>query len=255
MPGVVVANPVSSLLIDENGNKVGIILDGIVYRLQIEAKLATGHGLATEATLSGLESKDFATEATLDSIDQSINDLSYFDGNVVSGIDAEGIIVHGISGSREVLHAQVDIDPADGKRRLAIDGKVSVSPPPAPPGTTEVIISADSPLSMTGTVTTSHIIANGKIFHIQQLTAGAEGDPNEKGSKVEVYYYDGTTEHLVERVYIVGFTQFGIYPDTAKARDGTIMIGDGTTKEIRIKRNRLGGNALEVDAVVRGFEE
>lgn len=360
MPGVVVTNPVSSILYDELGNKVGIVLDGILYRLQVEAKLATGHGLSTELTVSGIlaelqqktEPSDTqivgdggnslsvddngsslsiddgsgsitvdnngtflvqatqsgtwninnitgtvslptgaATEATVAGLltestfttrintqgqktmsastpvtiagDQSdmdvlVKDASglnflYHQGDVVSGVNVPGPIIHGISQHREVLAAYVSYDAADGIRRLAIDGKVSISPPPPPAGTTEVIMSADNPLSMNGTHNTEYIIGTGKTFHIQQITCGAEGDPNEKGSKVEIIFHNGT-EHIVERIYVVGFTQFGIYPDTAEARDGTKLIGNGTNKII-IRRNRLGGNTLEVDAVVRGYEQ
>jgi hypothetical protein len=55
MPGVVVANPVSSILYDENGNKVGVIIDGEIYRLQVEATIASGHNLATEAAITKVQ--------------------------------------------------------------------------------------------------------------------------------------------------------------------------------------------------------
>jgi hypothetical protein len=121
-----------------------------------------------------------------------------------------------------------------------------------------VTIDASSPL-IVGPNPTSHtteyVIANGKTFFIQQIIAGAEADPSEKGSKIEVAYFDGTTEHLVDRVYVTGFTQFGIYPDTSKTRDGTTMTGNGTTKVIRVKRQRMSTSGQEIDAVVRGYEQ
>lgn len=149
----------------------------------------------------------------------------------------------------------VPFDGIDEIYRLAITGKVSISRPDLPPAATEVSIDASSPLSVTGTETTNHAIASGKTFHMQQVTAGAEGDPSDAGSKVEIFYVDsGSTEHIIERVYIVGFSQFAIYPDTTQARDGTSLDGTGT-ELIRVKRIRFGGNAQEIDAVVRGFEK
>lgn len=56
----------AAILCDELGNPVGIILDGSVYRLQTETKLAAGHGLAVEGgNLATLAGKDFATQTTL----------------------------------------------------------------------------------------------------------------------------------------------------------------------------------------------
>lgn len=61
----------ASVLVDENGNLIGVELDGAVYRLQTRTKLATGHGLATESKLeavralvASIDAKDFATETT-----------------------------------------------------------------------------------------------------------------------------------------------------------------------------------------------
>jgi hypothetical protein len=105
------------------------------------------------------------------------------------------------------------------------------------------------------THTTNFLIPNGVTFNMTQITFGAEGDPNEKGSKATVSYVDsGGIEHIVERLYFTGFTA-QIFPDTDKARDGTTMSGNGTTTYIRILRERLGGAALEIDCVVRGYYE
>ena len=117
---------------------------------------------------------------------------------------------------------------ADGAgRRLCVDvkGEVSTIPPIPPLGASEFTVSADTPLSITGTHDTEYVVTTGKAVRIQQISAGAEGDPTEKGNKVEVIFNDGT-EHLVERVYITGFTQSGIYPNTSKARDGTPITGN-----------------------------
>lgn len=147
------------------------------------------------------------------------------------------------------------VEDATGVFRLATDGRVIVTPPPAPDGATAVTIAADTPLSVSGLRTTEYTIANGKTFHLQQVQSGAEGDPSEKGNKVEIRYYDGAAEHLVARQYIMGETLWLQMPDVSAARDGTSMDGNGTTKTIRVVRERLGGSSQEIDAVVYGYEE
>lgn len=78
----------ASILYDASGNPVGVVLDGAIYRLQVEAKVAGTvavtdnggsltidnanldaplSGVATEATLAALESKA-ATEATVQTL-------------------------------------------------------------------------------------------------------------------------------------------------------------------------------------------
>jgi hypothetical protein len=166
---------------------------------------------------------------------------------------SRGLLVVGEDGATTARALDVRVDPIDGIRRLQIEGKVVSSAPPPPPGGTAVTIAADSPLAITSTQTASYTIPNGKTFYVQQVVCGAEGDPTEKGSKIEVLYYDGTTEHIVDRLYITGFTQYGSYPNTGTSRDGTAMTGDGSTKLIRVKRYRLSGSSQEVDAVVRGY--
>lgn len=159
------------------------------------------------------------------------------------------------SGSLPERAVDLVYDVAEQIYRLAVTAKVTISSPEPPPNTTEVVISADDPLEVSTSDDTAYTITSGTILHIQQLVAGAAGDPNEKGSKVEVYYsrsLDG--EHLVERVYIIGETQFGSYPDTSTARDGTPLSGSGAGETLIIRRSKLGGTAREIDAVMRGFE-
>jgi hypothetical protein len=92
MSGTVIVNPVSSIIYDEDGNKIGVVLDGITYRLQVEAKLKTGHGLSTEnkqdsilTVLSGIDNdtnkldvnlSTRATEFTLSGL-KTTTDLLY----------------------------------------------------------------------------------------------------------------------------------------------------------------------------------
>jgi len=143
------------------------------------------------------------------------------------------------------------VDGAGGVTRLAVD--VNHNPEP-PAGATPVQFVADTPLAVAVAETAEYTIPNGKRFYLQQLQAGAEGDTTEKGNRVEVIYYDGAAEHVVARQYIMGQTQWINFPDVGAARDGTPIDGDGSTKKLRIVRERLGGSTQEVDAVVFGYE-
>lgn len=140
--------------------------------------------------------------------------------------------------------------------RLAVTGKVSITVPPPPPGGTKVTITADNPLIVSQAISphlTEWTIPDGKTLYIQQIIAGCQGDPSADGSKVEVYYYNGTTQHLIDRIYILGQTQFGNYPDTNMARDGTTFVGVGTARKIRIYRYRMSNSSQEIDSVIRGY--
>jgi hypothetical protein len=110
----------------------------------------------------------------------------------------------------------------------------------------------DTPLDMSGNNQTTYVITNGKTFYLQQIVAGSQGDPTENGSRVELFFYDGT-EHLVARIYLTGFTTFITYPQLNEARDGTAMSGNGTNYLI-LRRTRLSGGNQEVDAVIYGYE-
>jgi len=68
----------AQVLYDEAGNPVGVILDGSIYRLQVEATLAAGHGLATEATLAAIEGHGIDASLLLtdhDLIVRAVNEL------------------------------------------------------------------------------------------------------------------------------------------------------------------------------------
>jgi len=148
----------------------------------------------------------------------------------------------------------VSIVDDDGEYRVSVSGKFTQDVLPLPPSSVPVTIVADDPLSIHGSDDSEYIISNTKVFYIQQMVAGAGGDPTENGSKVEVIYYDGVSEHVLERFYISGFTQHIIYPDISRARDNSLMEGDGSAKKIIIRRIRLSGVSQEVDCVVRGYE-
>ena len=138
----------------------------------------------------------------------------------------------------------------NGVRRVEIAGKVSVTGAIAPPSTTQVLIHADTPLTV-GSHDTAYVIPNGETFHLQEIHQGNE-DPT-KGASVEIIYYDGTAEHLLERVYSAGTTVTIGYPDVAEARDGTSMVGDGSTKTILVRRAKYSGSDIAIDTEVVGY--
>ncbi len=53
------------ILFDINGNPVGTVIDGVYYRLQVEAKLAAGEEIIGKVGIDGSETGGLATEATL----------------------------------------------------------------------------------------------------------------------------------------------------------------------------------------------
>jgi hypothetical protein len=159
----------------------------------------------------------------------------------------------GEDGTGKAQAADVRVDALDGVRRLQIAGNITLSPPAAPPATTAVTITFSGALAISTDQTDNYVITNAKRFVVQQIVCGCEGDSTEKGSCIEVSYFDGTTAFLIERVYINGFTT-QVYPNTEKSRNGTLCDGNGTTKTIRVVRRRLSGASQEVDVVVRGYE-
>jgi len=130
-------------------------------------------------------------------------------------------------------------------------------PPVCPPTATEVNIYADDPLELSNANSphdTEYVIGNSKTFHVQRVIVGAGHDPSEKGSKVELIYNDGT-EHVVTRYFVENQTFVIQLSDIAKARDGTTMIGNGTTKKFVVRRTRLSSAGQMVDVHVQGYEE
>jgi hypothetical protein len=146
-------------------------------------------------------------------------------------------------------------DLVDGKKRLDVSGKVSIVEALPPPGATPVQIAADTPLIITTGISphdTEYTITSGTTFTLLTVIGGSEGDSTENGSRIDIIYDNGT-EHLVAREYVSGFSA-QISPDTFVTRDGVTMVGTGTEKII-VRRIRLSGGSLEIDALAKGFEE
>lgn len=197
------------------------------------------------ALLAAFNAEDFASETTLVAVD-AVLDTIYTRQNdrsqktqITDGTN-DGALIH---------------DVVDGIYRLAIDGKVAVVNLSPPVGTDPKQVVADTPLNVTSGISphdTEYTITSGKTFTLQSITAGSEGDSTENGSRIDVIYQDGGGEHLVAREYVSGFSNT-INPDTDTTRDGTVMVGTGTEKII-VRRVRLSGGTLEIDAVAKGFE-
>lgn len=138
---------------------------------------------------------------------------------------------------------------------LKVSAKIRPGLPTPPSGATLVQISADNPLEVGPNPSyhnTDTDLPAGKTLYIQQVVAGSQGDPTEAGSKVEVIYHDGTTDHLVQRIYVAGATVFVPFDDLSIARDETVMEG-GSGKYIRISRIRMSQSSQEIDAVLTGY--
>ncbi|MHA2429055.1 MAG: hypothetical protein ACXADB_13630, partial [Candidatus Hermodarchaeia archaeon] len=139
---------------------------------------------------------------------------------------------------------------------------VATKPPSAPPGTTEFVLAQDDANLEVGPSpiyheTESSVIGSGDDLFLQTIAAGAAGDPSERGSKVEIYWREGSTptDHLVERIYLMGSTVLITLPNTHYTRDETQMTGNGTNTKLVIRRERLSTAAQEIDTVVRGYTQ
>lgn len=153
-------------------------------------------------------------------------------------------------------------DQSDIARPILLDDYGAVktvnTPPVPPPNATAVAVSQDDTyLSIDGTDSpddTEYTIPNGKTFYLQNLLGGAEGDPSEKGSRLDAVYIDSSSvEHVISRLYLVGQTISSVFADTPVARDGTQMNGNGSSTKIVLRRIRLSNAAQEVDGEIRGY--
>lgn len=149
------------------------------------------------------------------------------------------------------------LDAIDGIYRVPFVGKVSLAPPVVPPAAVrKTIFTADADLVLNGAGSPDDqtlVITNGKTFTVSTVEGGAQGDPTESGSRIDVIYYDGTTEHLVSRLYVVADTT-PQSPQTDTALDGTVMTGDGSTKTIIMRRIRLSNGGQQLFGLVVGHE-
>lgn len=145
---------------------------------------------------------------------------------------------------------------AGGDWALRIFGNVTPAPPETPQAKTEVRIFGDDPLAFgagQNPKIDSYTIPAGETFTALRLIVGGEGDSTENGSRVDLVYVDSQgADHLIARQYVQGFT-VETNLATSAARDGVALTGDGATARIEIRRIRLSGGALEIDALLVGY--
>lgn len=222
------------------------------------ASLPLPAGAATEAKQSTLIGHVDEVEGKLTAIDTILSNIRDTLGikKITDALPVGDNVIGRVKLTDGTYVVSVLDDVESELKRLAITGKVSVVPAPTPATATEVVVAAYVPLEFTpnNPQTEAHSIPTGKTFYLLQAEYGAEDDPSDKGSRVELAYYDGTTEHIVDLLYVTGDTSYIQYPETSKSLDGTTMVG-GTGKEFRIKRQHFGGAAKELYAVVRGYEK
>lgn len=158
------------------------------------------------------------------------------------------------------------VDALDTVHLLHTDGdgnlRVANQPPQPPPGTTAFVLAVLETNLEIGAPPTYHetessAVANNAELHLQLFTAGAAGDPSERGSRVDIFWREGggPTDHVIERMYVSGQSVTITLPDVHQSRDGTALTGDGSTTKLVIRRYRLSNADAEVDAIVRGYTE
>lgn len=218
---------------DKDGNLIDSVVDGSTRRLLVDARIAA----------SGTKQKVYLIDG-VNEIELAVVDDAALPANT------RGLVFSAVDGSDTVRFVCCD---AEGKLRVA------AQPPSPPPGTTEFVLASDTPLAVgpnpSYQESESAAIGNSDNLYIQSFSAGAAGDPSEKGSKVEVYWREGVgpTDHLIGRIYLSGQTVVQTLPDVNKTRDGTALTGDGSTTKLVIRRERLSNSAQEIDAEVRGY--
>lgn len=224
----------AAVLVDEAGNVLTVLNDGGTFRLEISAKVTAELPVGTKEIGSVKQGAAAALAAGWPII------LSDAAGNpIVNQLDA-----------------------IDSTYHVPIVGKVTVSPPETPPAAVRVsIFTSDADLELNGAGSPddqTYTITNGKTFTLQTVSGGAQGDPTESGSRIDVLYEDGGasppgSEHLIARIYIVASTN-GLVPLRAVALDGTSLDGDGSTKKIILRRIRLSNGNQELFGLVVGHE-
>lgn len=274
-------------IVDDNDNVIGIATapiridpTGSTTQPISASSLPLPMGAATESTLSSADGKLTTIDSVLDGIKDTdgvkkitdplpagSNEIGRIRGYLYDDVNNVALAVaHDITVPTNTRGLIVAGQCKDGKSYFLgvnAEGKLCVqtSPPTPPAGTTEFVLAGDDPLTVGPSPnfyeTVSSVIANGVTLKLQFIAAGAEGDPSERGSKLEIYWREGTgpTDHLIERLYITGATVFEELPDVSKTRDDTSMVGNGTNTYLVIRRERLSNSGQEIDSVVRGYLE
>jgi len=275
--GVVIANQPGVYFVDADGNVItaddgdtisnheGILIagkDGTAIRFMRVAADGTLRIDPTGTTTQPISASSLplptgaATEAKLEAVRLLLASIKDTDGikKIIDALPVGDNLIGRTKLTDGTLIASLIEDTVASLVRLAVEGKVSIVSP-TPPGTaTEVVLASDTPLGISTTSTATYVIPDGDTFHLQSLSTGAEGDPTEKGSKVEVIFDNAGTERLVTRLYVSGFTVFQSFNDVSKSRDDTSMVGNaGGTNKVLLRRIRLSGSVQEVDAEIRGY--
>lgn len=240
--------------IDTLGRTEVVCFDGDVgYFSILLTPAAEAAFIVAKSTATPYLNRGPALDTTLVGVGQTLDSVVSASGINISSKSGVLLAAPDLAGTTHHM-SLIEDETIPGLYRLAITGKVSVQVAPPPEGGVPVTYFADNPLSISQAQSphdTDITLPTGKILVIQQIIAGCQGDPSADGSKTEVVFDDGA-EHLIDRIFITGQTQFGNYPDTTEARDGTALTGNGTNKLV-LRRSRLSNSGQEIDLVVRGY--
>lgn len=198
-------------------------------------------------------------EGTVIPVDGDGDQLPVDDGVAVPA-NTPSLLITGKDLLGDARVPSVSVDSLDQKRRMAIEGKVSIVPFTPPPTAVQKLFFADTPEVVNGNqqVDDDFVITDGRRLYIQQVIVGSEGDPAFAGSVVRLFYSpDGGTTWLdIQKFYVRGDTYAISFPNIDEARDGTKINGVATNQGIfRIRRQRLGGGNQGIDATVVAYED
>lgn len=288
MPAVVPASSFPVVLYDANDNPIKITQDGSDWKVEALVKTRNAAGTiinpSTEETIAAIRDTAGIKKITdaLPVGDNIVGRIKITDGTSLLAISTGGqgkfvlyddvnnlalAVADGVTlpeNTRAILAASVDTQGEVHFHQSDGDGNLRVAsqPPQPPPGTTEFVLAIDEAELEIRSPPTYHeeesgIITNGAELYLQLFTAGAAGDPSERGSRVDILWREGATptDHVIERVYVAGQSMTITLPNVHKSRDGTTLTGDGSTTKLVIRRYRLSRSRQEVDAVVRGYTE
>jgi hypothetical protein len=229
---------VARVVCDPNGNPVLIVNDSGVYRFSTISKILDSVGNQIDPAKNEI----LIAIKDVDGIKKIVDPLPSGDNEIgrIKVTDGSNI-------------ADIVVDSEDGTKCLAIKGKVTLSEAEAPEGATLATIDASTPLVISTVHNTIWTIPDGVTFTVTFFGIGGQGDPTGKNSKGELFYDDNGTFRLIDSLYMSGFS-LERYLTTSYTRDGVKLTGNSAgTQKIVLRRTRFSGNALEVDAVVRGY--